>query len=133
METNLGDRVVVVTGASGGIGSAICRKFAAEGARLVLHYHKGHERVLALQRTLPTDRCVAVRADLSKEAEAESLLRKAVDEFGAVDTFVANAGAWETKDVPLHRMTMAQWRQTMDGVLNTTFTSVREFLRLVKK
>ena len=133
METNLGDRVVVVTGASGGIGSAICRKFAAEGARLVLHYHKGRERVLALKHTLPADRCVVVQADLSKEAEAKGLMRKAVDAFGAVDTLVANAGAWETKGVPLHRMTTAQWRQTIDGVLNTTFTAVREYLRLVKK
>src|SRR5204863_3401984 len=133
METNLQDRVVVVTGASGGIGSAICHKFAAEGARLILHYHKGRDRVLALQRELPADRCLVVRADLSKEAEATSLIRKAADAFGRIDTLVANAGAWETKDVPLHRMSMAQWRQTMDGVLETTFITVREYLRLVQR
>lgn len=133
METNLRDRVVLITGASGGIGSGIARQFAAEGARLVLHYHRGRSRASALQRELRNVESLAVSADLSKEASVRELMSRAVDKFGRVDTLVANAGAWETRDVPLHQMSWPQWQGTIQGVLTTTFFPVREFLRLVAR
>jgi 3-oxoacyl-[acyl-carrier protein] reductase len=133
METNLRDHVVLITGASGGIGSAIARKFAAEGARLVLHYHKGRDRVAALKRELKGVPTLVVRADLTKESAAQELIGRSVKEFGRVDTLVANAGSWETRDVPLHQMSLRQWQRTMQGVLTTNFFSVREFLRLVAR
>ncbi len=133
MDTSLNGKVVLVTGAAGGIGSAIARQFAAEGARLVLHYRTGRSRINELQRALSRDKCLAARADLTKESEVADLFRAAVERFGRVDTLVANAGSWETRDVPLHRMSLRQWRQTLDGVLTTTFLSLREFLRLVAR
>ncbi len=133
METNLRDKVVLITGASGGIGSAIARKFADEGARLVLHYHKGRDRVAALRRGLKRVQSLPVGADLSKESEVRRLFARSVKEFGGVDTLVANAGSWETRDVPLDKMSRRQWQQTIEGVLTTTFFSVREFLRLVAR
>jgi 3-oxoacyl-[acyl-carrier protein] reductase len=133
METDLRDKVVLITGASGGIGSEIARKFAVEGASLVLHYHQGRDRVTRLQSELGDVESVAVRADLSKEMEARKLLAQAVKRFGRVDTLVANAGSWERRDVLLPDMTLSQWRRTIDGVLTTTFFTVREFLRLVTR
>lgn len=133
MDTNLRNRVVLITGASGGIGSAIARKFAAEGAKLALHYNTGRERIAALKAELAAVECLAIRADLSKEAEARKLLTQATRRFGRVDTLVANAGTWETRSVPLHKMSSRQWHQTIDGVLTTTFFCVREFLRLVAR
>lgn len=133
METNLHDRVVLITGASGGIGSGIARKFAAEGARLVLHCWRGSDRITALQRELGGVESIAVRADLSRESETRKMFAQALKRFGRLDTLVANAGSWETRDVPLHKMSQRQWRQTLEGVLTTTFFTVREFLRVVAK
>jgi 3-oxoacyl-[acyl-carrier protein] reductase len=133
MESNLAGKVVLITGASGGIGAGIARKFAAEGARLILQYHNGRERVQSLARELNGAEVFVVRADLTKETQAKQLLTRAVRRFGRVDTLVANAGAWETRDVPLHRMAASQWRQTLDGVLTTTFLTVREYLRVVAR
>lgn len=133
METHLNGRVVLVTGASGGIGSAIARAFAAEGAKLVLQYRTGRARVTELQRSLGGAECLSVQADLTSEAAARQLFRKAIDHFGEVDTLIANAGSWETQDVPLHEMSLRQWRQTLEGVLTTTFLTVRGFLQLVAK
>jgi len=133
METDLGGRVVLITGASGGMGCGIARKFAAEGARLVLHYRGGRERIAALQRELSRVETMAVKADLSRESEARKLLAQALQRFGRVDTLVANAGSWETRDIPLHRISARQWRRTLDEVLTTAFFAVREFLRLVAK
>ncbi|HZQ48120.1 MAG TPA: SDR family oxidoreductase, partial [Verrucomicrobiae bacterium] len=50
-----------------------------------------------------------------------------------VDVLVANAGSWETRDVPLHQMTLKQWRKTLDGVLTSVFLCLREFTRVVEK
>jgi 3-oxoacyl-[acyl-carrier protein] reductase len=133
METALSGKVVLVTGASGGIGSAIARGFAGEGARLVLHYRNGNAGVAALQRELKAREAIAARADLTREADTKALFAKALSRFGRVDTLIANAGAWEVRDVPLHQMSLRQWRTTLDGVLTSTFLTVREFLRLVAR
>ena len=133
METGLQGQVVLVTGASGGIGSGIARKFAEEGARLALHYHTNRERVAELQRELGGVDTLAVGADLSKEAKVKQLFAKIIGRFGRIDTLVANAGSWETRDQLLDTMPLRQWRQTLDGVLTTTFFTVREFLRQVRR
>jgi len=131
MQTYLGGKTVVVTGASGGIGSAIARAFAAEGARVVLHYHHGREAAARLAKELGPERCLPMAADLTREADTKRLFRRAVERFGRVDTLIANAGAWETRDIPLHEMSLRQWRATLDGVLTSVFLSLREFLRVV--
>jgi 3-oxoacyl-[acyl-carrier protein] reductase len=133
MDSHLRGQVVVITGASGGIGSAIAHQFAAEGARLVLQYHRGRSRIGELQKELHAADSLIVRADLTSENETKQLFGKAVKRFGRVDTLIANAGAWESQDVPLDQMSLRQWQRTMDGVLTTTFLSVREFLRLVAR
>jgi 3-oxoacyl-[acyl-carrier protein] reductase len=133
MHAELNDKVIVVTGASGGIGSAIARQFAAEGARLVLQYRRGRERAEALRRELAGTETLLVRADLTKETDARKLFSAAVKRFGRVDTLVANAGSWETRDVPLPAMSLRQWRATLDSVLTSTFLSAREFFRCVAK
>lgn len=133
MNAELVGKIVVITGASGGIGSVIARKFAEEGARLVLHYRGSRDKAEALRRELSGADVLLVRADLAKEADARRLLSGAMKKFGRVDTLVANAGSWETRDVPLQDMTLKQWRATLDAVLTSAFLSAREFFKLVVK
>lgn len=133
MDSGLAGKVVVVTGASGGIGSAVARRCAAEGARLVLHYRSGLARVRALERELEPADVLVARADLTNEREANALFTRALAHFGRVDTLVANAGWWEARDVPLHRMSLSQWRRTQDAVLTSAFLSLRAFLRIVAR
>jgi 3-oxoacyl-[acyl-carrier protein] reductase len=133
LETGLRDKVVVVTGASGGIGAAVARRLGGCGARLVLHYRSGLARARALARELQGVETLLVRADLAREGDARRLFARSVARFGRVDTLVANAGWWEARDVPLQRMSLAQWRRTQDAVLTSAFLSLREFLRLVAR
>jgi 3-oxoacyl-[acyl-carrier protein] reductase len=131
MKTALEDKVILITGASGGIGSAIARKFAEEGAKLILHCRSNVAGAKFLQRELADVDSLIVRADLTKEAEVKQLFAAAKKRFGRVDTLVANAGSWETRDVPLHQMSLKQWRHTQDAVLTSAFLCAREFLKLV--
>ena len=122
-----------MTGASGGIGSAIARAFAEERAKLVLHYHRNRAGITALEPDLKQTETLTLKADLTKEADVQRLFAQALKHFGQIDTLIANAGGWETEDVPLHKMSLRRWQSTIDGVLTTTFLSVREFLRLVAR
>jgi len=133
MNTELAGKVVLITGASGGIGSAIVRKFADEGAHLVLHYRSGRDRAESLRRELSRADALLVRADLTKESDVRRLFSAALKKFSRVDTLIANAGSWETRDVPLQEMSLKQWRATMDAVLTSTFLCTREFFKLVTK
>jgi 3-oxoacyl-[acyl-carrier protein] reductase len=131
METNLRSKVVLITGASGGIGSAIARAFAAEGASLVLHGHRNLAGLRRLQIELGHVPSLLVGADLTREAGVRKLFARAQKHFGGVDTLIANAGSWETRDVRLQNLSLQQWRRTLDSVLTSAFLCTREFFRLV--
>ena len=133
LNSELTGKVVLVTGASGGIGSAIARQFVREGAKLVLHYRRGRTPAMALRRELKGTQALVCGADLSSELQVKRLFGKTIKQFGRIDTLIVNAGSWETRDVPLRKMTLRQWRGTMDGVLTTAFLSLREFLRVVAR
>jgi 3-oxoacyl-[acyl-carrier protein] reductase len=131
MNSELSGKVILITGAAGGIGSALAAGFAAEGARLILHYRRNRAPAAALQRKLQGVKTLLVRADLTRETPVKQLFAESIAVFGRVDTLVANAGSWEVRDVPLQTMSLRQWRLTLDGVLTTTFLSLREFFRVV--
>ncbi len=73
MDSGLADRVVLVTGASGGIGGEIARLFAAEGARVALHFGRHEDLALALAEELG-EACTALGADLTSEADVAALV-----------------------------------------------------------
>ena len=131
VESQLKDKVVLITGASGGIGSAIARAFAAEGAHLVLHGHRNVAGLRRLQKELGHVASLLVSADLTQETEVKKIFIQSQKHFGGMDTLIANAGSWETHDVRLQNMSLQQWHRTMDSVLTSSFLCAREFFRLV--
>jgi 3-oxoacyl-[acyl-carrier protein] reductase len=132
MNTDLAGKVVLVTGASGGLGSATARAFAAEGARLVLHFHSRREEAERLAEALGAVESLVTGADLRDESQVRALFAAAGQRFGRVDTLVANAGVWCERKVPIADMSLAQWQETLAADLTSVFLCCREFLQLVR-
>ena len=129
METGLAGKGVVVTGASGGIGAACARLFAAEGTNVLVHYHRGSERAAALAAELggaPT-----VQADLTNESDVDRLFATARESLGTVDICAAVAGVWPTDDTPVWELSLKRWEETLRQNLTATFLTARGFLREV--
>jgi 3-oxoacyl-[acyl-carrier protein] reductase len=132
MDTALANRVILVTGASGGIGGEIVRALVQEGARVAAHFRHNHDTAQALAAELGPA-CVPLGADLTVEAEVARLFDQTVSALGPVQVVVANAGVWPAKDVPVHDMKLAQWNATLATDLTSVFLCMREFFRGIVK
>jgi 3-oxoacyl-[acyl-carrier protein] reductase len=121
---------VLVTGASGGIGSACARAFVAEGAWVVAHYHRGEQRARALSQELDSP---IARADLTLETEVERLFDEVRATLGSVDVCVAVHGVWPREDVPVWELPLERWEETLRQNLTATFLVARRFLREVER
>ncbi len=131
MDTGLAQRVVMITGASGGIGQQVARVFAGEGARCILHFNQHGEEARALARELPG--CLALGADLTDEGEVGRLFAEGEGAVGPVEILVANAGLWPPQDMPLEQMSLQQWNQTIAVNLTSVFLCLRQFFRGIVK
>lgn len=129
MELGLSGKTVLVTGASGGIGRAVAAQFAAEGANVVVHYHRNRASADQMVTQIGEQNSIAIGADLSDESEVVSLFEEAAARFGQIDLLVANAGVWPPDHVPIGEMTLKQWQTTLNTNLTSVFLSCRAFLR----
>jgi 3-oxoacyl-[acyl-carrier protein] reductase len=121
----------VVAGASGGIGSACARAFAAEGARVLVHFNRGEERARALAEELGG--APVAQADLTVEQEVGRLFEEVRAALGQVDVCAAVAGRWPSEDVPVWELPLERWEETIRQNLTSTFLVARAFLREVAR
>ena len=122
---------MLVAGASGGIGAASARAFTAEGARVLVHFHRGEERARALAAELGD--APLVQADLTVEADVERLFTEARNVLGSVDVCAAIAGVYASEDVPVWQLSLERWEETLRANLTATFLTARGFLREVER
>ena len=115
------DRVAIVTGATGGIGRAIARRFAQEGADIVIVYLRSPlaNEVVEEVKTLGR-RAIAVKADISNFSEVNQMVQQAVAEFGKVDILVNNAGTGSVRAL-LPEMTEEEWDRVISINLKGCF------------
>jgi glucose 1-dehydrogenase len=123
----------LVTGASSGIGRAIAIALGEAGADVVINYVSGEDKAQALADEIRAQgvRALAVRADVSDEAQVGEMFSTMIGQLGTIDILVNNAGLQQ--DAPFHEMTLAQWNKVLAVNLTGQFlcsrAAVREFLR----
>jgi 3-oxoacyl-[acyl-carrier protein] reductase len=131
METGLSGKGVLVTGGSGGIGAACARAFAAEGARVAVHYYRGEERARDVAAELGG--APVLQADLTDEREVDRLFEEARTALGRIDVCAAVAGVWPAEDLPIWQLPLERWENTLRQNLTSSFLTARGFLREVER
>ena len=134
MNIDFNGKVVLVTGASRGIGRAIAAAFAEAGARVAIHYHvnrKAAEETLAGLKSGPH---ALFQADVADSAQAEALADRVAKEMGGIDVLVNNAGIFEEHPPAesSYEEWRTAWRRTLDanlvGPANLSFCAVQHML-----
>ncbi|WP_024867998.1 beta-ketoacyl-ACP reductase [Pseudoxanthomonas suwonensis] len=120
----MSSRVALVTGGTGGIGTAICRKLADMGHRVATNY-RNQEKALAWQAQMKADgyEVALVKGDVTSPEEAEAMVREIEAKLGPVEILVNNAGI--TRDGTFHKMTAQQWNEVINTNLNSVFNVTR--------
>jgi NAD(P)-dependent dehydrogenase (short-subunit alcohol dehydrogenase family) len=121
-------RVVVVTGASSGIGEACAVAFADKGAKVVLAARRA-ERLAGLVERLG-DAALAVTTDVTDEAAVQNLFDQAVERFRTVDVLINNAGVADSTAV--YEMNLETWHQVIETNLTSAFLCSRAAFRVMK-
>ena len=119
----------LVTGASSGIGAGIARALGAAGADVVVNYVSGPEAAERVVKDIVEGggQAMAIRADVSKEAEVQTMFREMFAVWGTIDILVNNAGL--QRDAPLPEMTLEQWNTVLGVNLTGMFLCAREASR----
>ena len=113
MSTNIASKVIVITGASSGLGEATARHLGAAGASLVLAARRGDRlATLAAEIRAKGGKVEVVVADVSRRADFETLVQKALASFGRIDVMINNAGLMAI--APMSEAKVEEWERMID-------------------
>ena len=120
----MSSRVALVTGGTGGIGTAICKKLADQGHKVATNY-RSEEKAKAWQAQMKADGYdfTLVKGDVTSPEEAEAMVKELEEKVGPVDILVNNAGI--TRDGTFHKMKADQWNDVINTNLNSVFNVTR--------
>ncbi|TDM02341.1 glucose 1-dehydrogenase [Macrococcus carouselicus] len=126
MYSDLKDKIVVITGASSGIGKAMAEEFGKNGCKVVINYYSSEEEGQAVADAVKNNggQAVIKQGDVSKEEDVVALVQTAIDAFGGLDIMINNAGV--EKPVATVEMSAEEFRRVMDTNLTGAFVGSRE-------
>jgi len=127
---NLTNKVAIVTGGASGIGAAVARRLAADGAAVCVS-----DLELEPAQKIAAEigqRAIAVAADVTSEDAMQKLVDKTVASFGRLDIMVNNAGIGE-KPIPIDEKPASKWQKVIDTNLTSVFYGIKHAARVMKK
>ncbi|AGK98982.1 SDR family oxidoreductase [Clostridium pasteurianum] len=132
MEKKLEGKVALVTGASRGIGYAIAKELASNGAKVIVNYagntEKAEEAVTSIKHT--GGEAQAIKADVSKVSEVEKLFKESIEIYGKIDILVNNAGIMITK--PIDKITEEDFDKLIEINVKGTFFACQQAAKYMK-
>jgi len=127
-------RVAVVTGGARGTGAATALLLARCGVSVAIGFRSREDAAAGVVEAIHAagGAAIAVRGDISSEAEAPRLFDAAEEAFGGIDFFVGNAGVWPSEPVPLAGLGFDRWSHTLRSNLDSVFFTTREAARRLR-
>ena len=134
MDLELADKVVLITGASGGLGREMAVDFAREDARVVVHYRSGVEAAEVVAESIENmgGEAITAQADLSDGADVQHMLNLIKSEYGGVDVLIHAAVAFEGMG-PIEQMTPETWHRMIEVTLTGTYHLVNQIVPYMKQ
>ena len=126
MNSELNGKIALVTGGAGGIGSVISKSFAAQGARVVIHYNGSKKNAELIAKEING---FAVYADLTDSKQSKELFDHIITREGKIDICIANAGKYPKDYAPLWEIDDNRWNDTLSTNLSLTYNTSRYFLK----
>jgi len=122
MQLELADKVVLITGASGGLGRELALAYGRQQACVVVHYRRNQEAAEVVAQSVEAvgGEALTIGADLADRPSVEAMVNEIKTEWGGVDVLVNSASAFEGS-VPLETMTALQWDKMLDVMLTGVF------------
>ncbi|WIH03610.1 acetoacetyl-CoA reductase [Xanthomonas translucens pv. graminis] len=125
-------RVALVTGGTGGIGTAICERLAAQGHRVASNYRDAAKARAWQQRMRERGHEIAIVAgDVASPDHAQALVQEVERQLGPIQVLINNAGI--TRDTTFHKMTAEQWHEVINTNLNSVFNVTRPVIEGMRK
>lgn len=123
---SLAGKAALITGGSRGIGAAAVKLFAQAGADVVFNYNKAKDAALQLEQDAGKHgtRVESFKADVSRHADNKKLVDQTIARLGRLDILVANAGVWNTDDLPIEKMSEKQWDDMMRINLKSVYSII---------
>jgi 3-oxoacyl-[acyl-carrier protein] reductase len=127
-------KVVFVTGSSRGIGAAIARRFAEEGAKVAVH-GRDSAALSEVQHEIESagGRAIQVTGDVTQFEQIEAMRSQIERELGPIDNLVANAGGSHSRPAPLEEIDEQGWRASIEGNLTASFLTIKSVLPGMKQ
>ena len=122
----LQDRITLVTGSSSGIGAAVAKSMAAEGAKVIVNYARSAKGANTVVEEIQANggEAIAIQADVSQEDQVKNMFQEIIAKFVTLDVLVSNAGLQQ--DANLVDMTLEQWNKVINVNLTGQFLCAKE-------
>jgi len=130
---SLEGKKALVTGGSRGIGRATSLLLAKAGSDVAINFVRNEKQAAEVKKAIEElgKKCLAIKADISREEEARELVEKVVEAWGRIDVVINNAGIWTYGE--MGQMTREVWRETMRLNLDAVFYIINAVVPYMKK
>lgn len=126
------DQVVLITGASGGIGSIMAAQFADVDAKVIVHYNSQQEKAKSLCKKLKGKGHIIIGGDLANPNAIDKIVEQALSAFGRIDVLVNNAGVYF--EHPINKIDFSEWQSAWNRTINTNLIGPANLtFRIAKK
>jgi NAD(P)-dependent dehydrogenase (short-subunit alcohol dehydrogenase family) len=125
------DRVILITGASGGIGSVTAAQFADVDAKVILHYNSRRGKAESIRKKLNGKGHITIGGDLTNPNAIDKIVERALSAFGRIDVLVNNAGVYT--EHPIEKIGFSEWQTAWNKSINTNLMGPANLTFLVAK